>query len=110
MSLNTRDVFEIQWFLLVFAFWPHQKTDFEAFERNKDASHALTVRKLILYSLRIIRVAAVLACASQNRFLKTKKRGGERRRGETENNKKEGGREEKVGSGASKQPPIMARA
>ena len=26
--------------MLVFAFWPHQKTGFEASERNKDASHA----------------------------------------------------------------------
>jgi hypothetical protein len=40
-------VFELQWALLVFAFWHRQKTGFEASERNKDASHAPTARKLI---------------------------------------------------------------
>ena len=65
--------------MLVFAFWPHQKTGFEASERNKDASHAPTARKLTLDAPHTIRVAAFLARASPNRFLKTKRREEERR-------------------------------
>ena len=72
-------VLELQWILLVFAFWPHQKTGFEASERNKDASHAPTAYKLTPDGPHTIRVAAFLARAPPNRFLKTK-RGGEERR------------------------------
>ena len=86
-----------------FSFWPPQKTGFEASERNKDASHAPTARKLTLGALHTIRVAAFLARASPNRFLKTKR--GEEERGEREKKKKEGGREEKGRRGASKQSP-----
>ena len=96
-------VLELQWILLVFAFWPRQKTGFEASERNKDASHAPIARKLNLDALHTIRVAAFLARASSNRFLKTKR--GEEEREEREKKKKEGGREEKWRRGASKQPP-----
>ena len=96
-------VFELQWILLVFAFWPHQKTGFEASERNKDTSHAPTARKLTLDAPHTIRVAAFLARASPNRFLKTKR--GEEERGEREKKKKEGEKEEKGRRGASKQPP-----
>lgn len=103
VSFKNFFVFELQWILLVFAFWPHQKTGFEASERNKDASHAPTARKLILDALHTIRVAAFLARASPNRFLKTKR--GEEERGEREKKKKEGEREEKGRRGASKQPP-----
>ena len=73
-------VLELQWILVVFAFWPRQKTGFEASERNKDASHAPTARKLTLDALHTIRVAAFLARTSPNRFLKTKR--GEEDRGE----------------------------
>ena len=73
---------------MVFAFWPRQKTGFEASERNKDASHAPTARKLTLDALHTIRVAAFLARASPNRFLKTKRR--EEERGERERKEKEG--------------------
>jgi hypothetical protein len=52
--------------LLVFAFWHHQKTGFEASERNKDASHAPIALKLTLDVLHAIRVAAFLARASPN--------------------------------------------
>ena len=86
-----------------FSFWPHEKTGFEASERNKDASHAPTARKLTLGALHTIRVAAFLTRASPNRFLKTKR--GEEERGEREKKKKEGEREEKGRRGASKQPP-----
>ena len=96
-------VLELQWILLVFAFWPHQKTSFEASERNKDASHAPTARKLTLDAPHTIRVAAFLARASPNRFLKTKL--AEEERGGREQKKKEGEREEKGRRGASKQPP-----
>ena len=89
--------------MLVFAFWHHQKAGLEASERNSGASHAPTARKLILDALHTIRVATFLACASPNRFLKTKRRGKERR--EREKKKKEGEREEKGRRGASKQPP-----
>ena len=111
MSLNTLNVsfqiffvLELQWILLVFAFWPHRKTGFEASERNKDASHAPTARKLILDAAHTTRVAAFLARASPNRFFFFKQNG-ERRRGEREKKKKEGEREEKGRRGASKQHP-----
>ena len=68
--------------MLVFAFWPHQKPDFEASERNEDASHASTARKLTLDAPHTIRVAAFLAQAFPNRVLKTKRR--EEERGERE--------------------------
>lgn len=103
VSFKNFFVFELQWILLVFAFWHRQKTGFEASERNKDASHAPTARKLILDALHTIRVAAFLARASPNRFLKTKL--GEEERGEREKKKKEGEREEKGRRGASKQHP-----
>ena len=67
VSFKNFFVFELQWILLVFAFWHRQKTGFEASERNKDASHAPTARKLILDALHTIRVAAFLAPASPNR-------------------------------------------
>ena len=90
---------------MVFAFWHRQKTGFEASERNKDASHAPTARKLILDAAHATRVAAFLARASPNRFLFLFKQNGERRTGEREKKKKEGEREEKGRRGASKQPP-----
>ena len=65
-------VFELHWILLIFAFWPRQETGFEASERNRDASHASTDRKLILDAPRTIRMAAVLAHAFPNWFLETK--------------------------------------
>ena len=89
--------------MLGFAFWPHQKTGFKASERNKDASHALTARKLALDALNTLRVAAFLARASPDRVLETKRRDEER--GEREKKKKEGEKEEKGRRGASKQPP-----
>jgi hypothetical protein len=61
-------VFKLQWILVVFVFWPYQKAGFEASERNKDAPHASTARKLILDALQTIRVAAFLARTSPNRF------------------------------------------
>ena len=75
--------------LLGFAFWPYQKTGFgfDASERNIDASHAPTARKLTLDALHTIRVADFLARSSPNRFLKTKQRDGER--GKREKKKKE---------------------
>ena len=103
VSFKNFFVFELQWILLVFAFWHRQKTGFEASERNKDASHAPTARKLILDAVHTTRVAAFLARASPNRFFF--KQNGERRRGEREKKKKEGEREEKGRRGASKQPP-----
>ena len=102
VSFKNFFVFELQWILLVFAFWHRQKTGFEASERNKDASHAPTARKLTLDAPHTIRVAAFLARASPNRFLKTKRREEERRE---RKEKKEGEREEKGRRGASKQPP-----
>ena len=73
-------VFELHWILLIFAFWPRQKTGFEASGRNRDASHASTARKLILDAPRTIRMAAVLARAFPNWFLETKtERGWEER-------------------------------
>jgi hypothetical protein len=77
--------------LLVFAFWYHQKTGFEASEHNIDASHAHTARRLTLDALHTIRVAAFLARASPNRFLKTKRR--EERGEEREKRKRRKGRE-----------------
>lgn len=103
VSFKNFFVFELQWILLVFAFWHRQKTGFEASERNKDASHAPTARKLILDAAHATRVAAFLARASPNRFFL--KQNGERRRGEREKKKKEGEREEKGRRGASKQHP-----
>ena len=90
---------------MVFAFWPrqNQKTGFEASERNKNEAHAPTARKLTLDAPHTIRVAAFLANAFPNRFLKTKRR--EEERGEREKKKKEGGREEKRRRCASKHPP-----
>ena len=100
-------VFELQWILLVFVFWPHQKTSFEASERNKGASHAPTALKLTLGTFHTTCEAAFLAHASLNWFFKTKQ--GDEERGEREKKKKEGGREEKGRRGASKQLPWMAR-
>ena len=95
-------VLELQWILLVFAFWPHQKTDFEAFERNKDSSHAPTAHKLTLDAPHTIRVAAFLARASPNRFLNTKR--GEEERGEREN-KRRNWRERRKGEEAPANSP-----
>ena len=89
---------------MVFAFWPHQKTGFEASERNKDVSHAPTAHKLTLGALHTIRVAAFLARAPPNQFFK--QNGDEEERGEREKKKKEGREREKGRSGASKQPPL----
>jgi hypothetical protein len=89
-------VFELQWILLIFAFWHHQKTGFEASERNKDASHAPTARKLTVDAFHTIREAAFLARASPHRFLKTKRRDRERReRKEKEGRGERGEREER---------------
>jgi hypothetical protein len=68
-------VFELQWILLIFAFWSRQETGFEASGRNKDASHAPGARNLTLNA----RLAAVLARPSPNELLKTKRREEERR-------------------------------
>jgi hypothetical protein len=104
VSFKNFFVFELQWILLVFAFWHRQKTGFEASERNKDASHAPTARKLILDAAHTTRVAAFLARASPNRFFF--KQNGERRRGEErEKRKRRKGRERRKERGASKQPP-----
>ena len=90
---------------MVFVFWHHQKTGFEASERNKDASHAPAARKLTIDAHHTIRVAAFLARASPNRFLKTKLR--EEERGERENKKKEEERERRkeVEAPANSPPP-----
>ena len=96
-------VLELQWILLIFAFWPRQKTGFKASERNKDASHAPTARKLNLDALHTIHTATFLARVSPNWVFKTKRRDEER--GEREKKKKKGGREEIGRRGASKQPP-----
>ena len=69
--------------LLVFSFWSHGETGFKAAsERNKDALHARTDRKLTLDAAHTIRVAGFLACASAspNRPLETKRREEERRK------------------------------
>ena len=96
---------------MVFAFWPHQKTGFEASERNKDASHAPTARKLTLDALHTIRVAAFLARASPNRFLKTKRREEERReRKEKEGRGERGEREKRRQQTAPLNGPSAARA
>jgi hypothetical protein len=78
--------------LLVFAFWHRQKTGFEASERNKDASHAPTARKLILDAAHTTRVTAFLARASPNRFLKLKTK---RREEEMRERKEKEGRGER---------------
>ena len=97
VSFKNFFVFELQWILLVFAFWHRQKTGFEASERNKDASHAPTARKLILDAVHATRVAAFLARASPNRFFKNKtERGGEER----EKRKRRKGRERRKGEEA----------
>jgi hypothetical protein len=96
-------VLELRWILLVFAFWPHQKTGFEASERNKDASHAPTASKLTLDALHTIRVAAFLARASPNRFLKTK-RGGEEK-GEREKLKEKEAKRRKGEESPANSPP-----
>ena len=86
-----------------FAFWPHQKTGFEASERNRDASHASTAHKLILDAPRTIRMAAVLALAFPNWFLETKtERGWEER--EKRKRRKEG-RERRKGEAAPANSP-----
>ena len=89
--------------MLVFAFWPRQKTGFEASERNKDASHAPTARKLTLDALHTIRVAAFLARASPNRFLKTKR--GEEERGEREKKNRKGEERRKGEEAPANSPP-----
>ena len=86
----------VQWILLVFAIWPHQKTGFEASERNKDALHALIARKMTLDALHIICVATFLARASQNRiFLKQNTERRREERGERDKKNKEGERGER---------------
>jgi hypothetical protein len=112
MSFKILFVFELQWLLLFFAFWPHQKTSFDASERNKDASHAPTARKVTLDALHTIRVAAFLACASSNRFLKTKRREEERRekREEKEGTRERGEKEKKRQQAAPLNGPSAARA
>ena len=60
MTFKTSFIFQLQWNLLILAFWHRQKTGFEASERNRDASNASTARKLTLAALRTIRMAAVL--------------------------------------------------
>ena len=103
---------ELQWVLLVFAFWPHQKTGFEASERNKDASHAIAARKLTTGALHTIRVAVFLARASPNLVLETKRR--EEEKEEREKTKGMKGRERRKGEEApansSLNGPNAARA
>jgi hypothetical protein len=94
---------KLQWILLVFAFWPHQKTGFEASERSKETSHAPTAHKLTLDILHTIRVAAFLACASLNRFLKTKRR--EEERGERKEKEGRGERGEREKRRQQTAPP-----
>ena len=65
----------------------------EASERNKDAPHTPTARKLTLDALHTIRVAAFLANAFPNRFLKTKRR--EEERGDREGKGERGEREKR---------------
>ena len=87
-----------------FAFWPRQKTGFEGPERNKDASHAPTARKLTLDATHTILVATstFLARVFPKLPVENKtERGGEER--EREKKRKEGGREEKARRGARKQ-------
>ena len=78
---------------MVFAFWSHQKSGLGASERNKDASHAPTARKLTLDAFHAIRVAAFLARAPPNQVLETKLR--EEEREERKKKKKEGERGER---------------
>ena len=110
VSFKNFFVLELQWILLVFAFWPHQKTGFEASERNKDASHAPTARKLTLDAPHTIRVAAFLARASPNRFLKTKLGGERRERKEKEGRGERGEREKRRQQTAPLNGPSAARA
>ena len=88
-------VFELHWILLIFAFWPRQKTGFEASERNRDASHASTARKLILDAPHTIRMAAVLARAFPNWFLETNMERGWEGREKRKRRKEEKGEREK---------------
>jgi hypothetical protein len=104
-------VFELQWTLLIFTFWLRQETGFDASERNKDASHAPTARKLTLDALHAICVAAVLARASPNRVLKTKRREAEKReRKEKEGRGARGEREKRRQQTAPHHGPSVVRA
>ena len=96
VSFKNFFVFELQWILLVFAFWHRQKTGFEASERNKDASHAPTARKLTIDAPHTILVADFLSRASPNRFLKTKQREEERRERKEKEGRGERGEREKL--------------
>jgi hypothetical protein len=87
--------FKLRMVLLVFAFWPHQKTGFDASERKKDASHAPVASQLTLDALHTIWLAAFLARASPNRFLKTKRREERRERKEKEERGERGEREKR---------------
>jgi hypothetical protein len=104
-------VFELHWILLIFAFWPRQETGFEASERNRDASHASTARKLILDAPRTIRMAAVLARAFPNWFLETKtERGWEEREKRKRRKEEKGEREKRRQQTAPHHGPSVARA
>ena len=97
VSLNTINVsfkklfvFELQWILLIFAFWPRQETRFELLSAKKMFHHTPTAHTLPLDAFLTIRVAAVLACSSPNWLWKQNR---ERRIGERE--KKRKGRRER---------------
>ena len=96
---------------MIFAFWPRQETGFEASERNRDASHASTARKLILDAPRTIRMAAVLARAFPNWFLETKtERGWEEREKRKRRKEEKGEREKRRQQTAPHHGPSVARA
>jgi hypothetical protein len=105
VSLKIFFVLKLQWILLVFAFWPHQKTGFEASERNKDASHAPTARKSQIDPR--CPPYHPCGCFPGGRFPKPvfeNKTGRERRREEGEKRKKEG-REKRKGEEAQANSP-----
>jgi hypothetical protein len=88
---------------LVFEFWFHQETGFEASERNKDASHAPTVRKLTIDFLHKNVWLLSWRALPQIGFLKQKR---ERSRGEREKRKRRKGRERRKGEEAPANSPL----
>ena len=88
-------VFELQQTLLIFAFWPRQETDL----RLLGAIKMLHTRPEPANWLQSWCTLPQIGFWKQNW----------ERRGEREKKKKEREREEKARSGASRQPPIMAR-
>jgi hypothetical protein len=111
VSFKNFFVFELQWTLLVFAFWHRQKTGFEASERNKDAPHAPTARKLTLDAPPY----HPGGCFSGARFPKSvfenkTERGERRERKEKEGRGERGEREKRRQQTASLNGPSAARA